>query len=228
MDRAMKGDWSVRLTPKKGVPLDWFPPLAGLKVLCIASGGGQQVPVLAAAGATVTSLDLSEEQLAKDELVASRHGLEIRTIQGDMMDLDRFSEGSFDMVFNPASNLFVADVEPFWRSCFRVIPPGGCMLSGSMNPVFFLFDHEEVHASGELQVKFPLPYSDLTSPTESQLESIRKHRQTVEFGHTLESLIGGQLQAGFKLSGFYEDYWDDDVTLLNLYSPTSFATKAIK
>lgn len=228
IERAKGGDWSVRLTPKKAVPQNWFPPLNGLEILCLASGGGQQVPILAAAGATVTSLDVSEEQLAKDQLVALKHGLKIRAIRGDMLDLRSLGEASFDLVFNAASNLFIADVESFWQGCHRVVRPEGSLLSGSMNPAFFLFDHDEAREKGLLQVKFPLPYSDLTSLTESQRKAIRKNRRTIEFGHTLESLIGGQIRAGFQISGFYEDYWDDDVTLLNLYTPTSFATKATK
>ena len=61
---ARRGIWSVILTPNKGVPPDWFGNLKGKRVLCLASGGGQQAPILAAAGADVTSFDSSEEQLA--------------------------------------------------------------------------------------------------------------------------------------------------------------------
>ena len=73
--RARRGDWSIVLTPTKPVPADWFPPLAGLDVLCLAGGGGQQGPILAAAGARVTVFDNSPKQLAQDRLVADREGL---------------------------------------------------------------------------------------------------------------------------------------------------------
>ncbi len=102
------------------------------------------------------------------------------------------------------------------------------LLSGSMNPSFFLFDHDEALSLGTLNVKFPLPYSDLTSLTHAQEAAMRKSRQTIEFGHSLDDLIGGQIRSGFQIAGFYEDYWDDSMTLLNLYSPTSFATRALK
>ena len=39
------------------MPADWFGDLAGAPVLCLASGGGQQGPLLAAAGARVTVFD---------------------------------------------------------------------------------------------------------------------------------------------------------------------------
>src|SRR5437016_10566582 len=78
---ARRGDWQVVLTPTRPVPREWFPDLAGLDVLCLASGGGQQGPVLAAAGAAVTVLDASPAQLARDRLVAEREGLALRTVE---------------------------------------------------------------------------------------------------------------------------------------------------
>ena len=51
--RARVGDWSVILTPRLPVSRDWFGELRGKRVLCLASGGGQQVPIFAAAGAEV-------------------------------------------------------------------------------------------------------------------------------------------------------------------------------
>ena len=55
-----------------------------------------------------------------------------------------------------------------------------------------------------------------------------KERGTLEFGHTLTDLIGGQLRCGFVITDLYEDHWEDAATLLNVYSPTSIATRAIK
>ena len=227
--RARSGDWSVILTPKKAVPRAWFPTeLSTSRILCLASGGGQQAPVLAATGAEVISYDLSDEQLAKDRLVADREGLRLETIRGEMTDLSRFQDASFDLVFHPASNLFVPDVRPVWRECFRVLRPGGTLLAGFMNPTFYLFDHVEAERSGVLEVKYPLPYSDLKSLSDEDRDRVIGERKTLEFGHTLDDQIGGQLAEGFVLLGFYEDYWEDAATLLNVYSPTSMATRAIK
>ena len=226
---AKDDDWSVVLTPRKPVPADWFPrPLAGVRLLCLASGGGQQAPVLAAAGARVTSFDLSDEQLNKDREVAERERLDLQTLQGDMSDLREFQDGSFDLIFHPASNLFIPEIRPVWRECFRLLRPGGILLSGFMNPSFYLFDHAEAERDGVLEVKYPLPYSDLTSLTQEEKKRVQTTRDTLEFGHTLDDQIGGQLAAGFILNGFYEDYWEDAATLLNVFSPTSMATRAIR
>ena len=50
----------------------------------------------------------------------------------------------------------------------------------------------------------------------------------LEFSHSLDAQIGGQLAAGFRLEGFYEDRWDNEATPLNGYMPTSMATLAVK
>jgi len=51
---ARRGEWAVILTPNIPVPRHWLGDLDGQRVLCLASGGGQQAPVLAAVGASVT------------------------------------------------------------------------------------------------------------------------------------------------------------------------------
>ena len=68
------------------MPRQWLAPLAGTRVLCLACGGGQQAPILAAAGARVTVVDLSSRQLDQDRFVAERDGLGITTVQADMAD----------------------------------------------------------------------------------------------------------------------------------------------
>lgn len=76
ISRARAGDWSVVLIGYQAVPRGWFPAeLVGAEVLCLASGGGQQGPVLSAAGAVVTVLDHSPRQLGRDQEVAIREGL---------------------------------------------------------------------------------------------------------------------------------------------------------
>ncbi len=114
---ARKGDWTVLLTEQKPVPRSWFPhDLKGLDVLCLASGGGQQGPILAAAGANVTVFDNSPRQLEQDRMVARREGLVLITVEGDMRDLSVFGDESFDLVFHPISNVFCPEVRPVWRS----------------------------------------------------------------------------------------------------------------
>jgi SAM-dependent methyltransferase len=225
---ARAGDWSVILTPTLKVPEHWFGALKGASVLCLASGGGQQAPVLAAAGAQVTSFDASDEQLAKDALVAERENLALRLERGDMADLSRFDDGTFDLIFHPVSNVFAPQVRGVWQECHRVLSSGGRLLAGFMNPAFYLFDHEAIERGEPAEIRFTLPYSDIEQLPEQALQTRIDAGEAVEFSHSLDDQIGGQLDAGFVLAGFYEDRWDDDGTPLNRFMPTSMATLAIR
>jgi len=206
IEAARAGKWSIILTPAKPVPADWFPPLMGADVLCLASGGGQQGPILAAAGAHVTVLDNSPLQLARDREVAEREGLTIRTVQGDMANLHHFADGSFDFIVHPVSNCFVPDVRPVWKEAYRVLRPGGTLIAGFNNPDVYIFD--QIRADeGELVVRYRIPYSDRTHLDAKEQAYLRENEQPLEWSHTLNDQIGGQIAAGFHIIGFYEDGW---------------------
>jgi SAM-dependent methyltransferase len=224
---ARAGTWSVVLIGYDPVPRDWFGDnLAGADVLCLASGGGQQGPVLAAAGATVTVLDNSPRQLAQDRLVADRDGLELTTVLADMRDLSVFADESFDLVFHPVSNLFCPDLAPVWRECFRVLRPGGRLLAGFMNPDVFIFDADASDNRGELIVRHALPYCDLTHLNTDERERLWGLDAPVEYSHSLTEQIGGQLDAGFVITGFRERPHHAGPTAD--YMPGYFATRAVK
>ena len=220
---ARRGEWSVILTPTKAVPREWFGDLVGRDVLALASGGGQQAPVLAAAGARVTLLDNSPAQLGQDRMVAEREGLSLRLEQGDMRDLSRFADASFDVVFHPASNSFIPDVQPVWNECSRVLRPGGRLMSGFMQPAAFLFDDAET-SRGEFIARYAIPYSDLVSRSAARIAEMRAKGEPLAFGHTLEQQIGGQLVAGLRLIALFEDRWDAEP--LNRFFAPLIATLA--
>jgi SAM-dependent methyltransferase len=229
IERARAGDWSVLLTPTRPVPREWFPDLHGADVLCLASGGGQQGPILAAAGAKVTVLDNSPAQLQQDRVVAQREGVDLTTVEGDMADLSPFDKESFDLVFHPCANCFVPEVRPVWRESARVLRSGGSLLAGFANPLRYLFDDERME-NGNLEVRHALPYSDLTNLTdEERHKAVEERGLPLEFGHTLEDQIGGQLHAGLLLCGFYEDRFEDAVDdPISKYAATFIATWAIR
>jgi SAM-dependent methyltransferase len=225
--RARAGDWSVVLIGYQPVDRSWFPAdLAGADVLCLASGGGQQGPTLAAAGARVTVLDNSPRQLEQDELVAQRDNLPLRTMLGDMRDLSAFADSSFDLVFNPVSNLFIPELAPVWRESFRVLRPGGALLCGFLNPDVYLFDHEALDQRGELVVRHKLPYSDVTHVPAEERERLFGADAPLEYSHSMAEQLGGQLAAGFVITGFEEAPHHSDATAGWL--PGYFATRAVK
>jgi SAM-dependent methyltransferase len=223
--RARLGDWSIVLTPNKPVPRDWFGAVADKDILCLASGGGQQGPILAAAGARVVVFDASAAQLAQDETVARREDLPLATRQGFMHDLSAFPDGAFDLIFHPVSNCYAPDIEPVWRECFRVLRPGGVLLAAFMNPFVYLFDD----AAEDLVVRYALPYADVVDRPAEELQRLIERDHTVEFSHSLETQIGGQLKAGFVLTHLFEDKDRGPCdTGRSRYFPTSVATRALK
>ena len=223
---AKNGEWNVLLTPTHPVPRSWFPSLIGNDILCLASGGGQQGSIFCAAGGHVTVFDNSPKQLAQDRMVADREGFIMRTIEGDMRDLSVFPDSSFDIVFHPISNLFVPDIRPMWRETFRVLRQGWILLAGFVNPIQYIFDLDIMEDEGILDVKYSIPYSDLSSLNPEKRSKYFERGWPVEFGHSMEDQIGGQLDAGFNLTGFYEDA--DPTLKLSKYIPIYIATRAVK
>ena len=220
---ARQGDWQILLTPGRAVPRCWFPdPLAGREVLCLASGGGQQGPILAAAGAKVAVFDNSPRQLARDREVAERDGLSLRTVQGDMADLSAFPDNSFDLIVNPVSTCFVEDVLPVWRECARVLRPGGALLVGFNQPQVYCLDLKE----GVYFLRWSLPYSDLTSIDPVERAAKYGGETPLEFSHTFTDYLAGQMAAGLRLVDLYEDV---DVTEpIQQFMPGYMATRAVK
>ena len=223
---ARAGRPHIILTPDTPLPLAWLGDLPNKDLLCLASGGGQQAPLLAAAGATVTSFDLSEEQLALDTQVAQRESLTIRTVQGDMRDLSVFDSDWFDLIVNVCSNTFCPELAPVWQECYRVLRPGGELLAGFLNPVFFLFDWDALDRGEDPMVRYPLPYSDKQSLPLSRYQKLCADGEPLCFSHSLDSQIGGQIAAGFAVIGFFEDGWKESP--LDPWLKTGICTRARK
>ena len=194
---ALEGRWEMKLTPTKAVPHEWFGDLCGKKVLGLASGGGQQMPIFAALGAVCTVLDYSEKQLASEKQVADREGYDIQIIRADMTKPLPFPDESFDMIFHPVSNCYVREVKPIWRECWRILKPGGLLLSGVDHYINYIVDAEE------REIVNHLPFDPLLN--EDQRAQLERDDAGMQFSHSLEEQINGQLEAGFTLVSLYED-----------------------
>ena len=218
--RAAQGDWNVVLTPTKPVPHAWFGDLKGRKVLGLASGGGQQMPIFAALGAVCTVLDYSEKQLENERAVAQREGYDIEIIRADMTRPLPFADEAFDLIFHPVSNCYIEAVEPVWRECFRVLRPGGALLAAFDNGINYIVDFKD-----ESRIANRLPFNPLKDPALMKL--MEEDGGGVQFSHTLDEQIGGQLRAGFILRELYEDT-NGSGLLHDLNIPTFVATRAVK
>ncbi|MCI5648032.1 MAG: class I SAM-dependent methyltransferase [Fusicatenibacter sp.] len=218
--RAQEGIWGVYLTPTKTVPKDWFGDLKGKKILGLASGGGQQIPVFSALGACCTVLDYSGCQCESELLVAQREGYEVEVIQGDMTKRLPFEEETFDLIFHPVSNCYVEEVKPIFRECFRILKTGGILLCGLDNGINYIFDDET-----ESVLTHRLPYNPLRNP--ELYEECMQKDYGIQFSHTIEEQVGGQLEAGFCLTHLYEDT-NGEGNLHEHGIPSFLATRAVK
>ena len=222
--RARRGQWDVVLTPIKPVPKDWFGELAGKKILGLASGGGQQMPIFALLGAECTVADISDKQLESERLVSLREGYAINIIKADMTKRLPFEDESFDIIFHPVSNVYVEDVHHVWRECYRVLRTGGALLAGLDNGTNFLINNFE---SEPLTIENKLPFNPMKNP--EQMAILKAEDSGVQFSHNFDEQIGGQLKAGFVITDAYEDYNNDPADLTQKYGiPAFWATKAVK
>ena len=229
IDGARSGDWAVTLAGPRTVPDHWFGEIGNCLILCLGSGGGQQAAVLAAAGAEVTSLDISEEQVRRDQEVSDEHALAINCVQGTMTDLSRFPENSLDVVFNPVSIIYIDDLQSLWPQCHRVLKPKGRLMVGTINPYSFLFEENEGVGDQGLIAKYSLPFVvEEVLPADEVRQAMARNMMFCR-SHTLEEIVGGQARAGFAITDFIESRRTDArAPSINRLCPTYFATLAVK
>jgi SAM-dependent methyltransferase len=178
----------------------WLPPsVQGLDVLCLASGGGWQSILYAAAGARVTVVDLSPAMLRLDEREATRRSLSLRLVEASMDDLAPLAAATFDIVHQPVSTCYVPDVRPVYREVARVLRSGGLYISQHKQPASLQVTHRDAKDRYVLGIEFnhdgPLP----EVPDRSYRES-----GAVEFLHPWSELVGGLCRAGFAVEDLVE------------------------
>lgn len=213
------GEFSMYLTPTKTVPRDWFGDLKGKKVLGLASGGAQQMPIFAALGAVCTVLDYSDKQLESEAMVAEREGYSIEIIKADMTKPIPFEDESFDLICHPVSNCYVEEVQPIWNECYRILKQGGVLLSGLDIGFNYLFD------DSEKTIVNKLPFNPLKN--KDHLRQLEESDGGIQFSHTFEEQVNGQLLAGFCVTSLYDD--TNGAGNLHEHNVPSFvATRAVK
>lgn len=117
------------------------------------------------------------------------------------------------------SNCYIENVLHVWDECYRVLKKGGVLVAGLDNGINYIFDEEET------TLKRPLPFNPLH---DSQLYQESMDQDLgIQFSHTLDEQIGGQLKAGFTLTALYEDT-NGTGKLHDYCAPTFIATRAIK
>lgn len=216
---AKKGNWKVLLTPTKPVPKSYFPTsLEGLRILGLACGGAQQMPIFSALGAKCTVLDYSSLQLESEEMVSKREGYNIEIVKHDMTKPLPFTDASFDLIFAPVSNCYIEEMLPLFKECYRVLKNDGILLGGYDNGINFItFD--------ENSIENKLPFNPLKDKV--LYKKLEEEDDGIQFSHSYEEIIGGLLKCGFTITDFYEDT-NGYGRLHELNIPTFCVIRAIK
>ena len=217
--KAKNGEWKVFLTPTVAVPKDWFGDLKGKKILGLASGGGQQMPIFQALGADCTVLDYSSKQIESELKISERESYQIQAIEGDMTKRLPFEDESFDLVFHPVSNCYVEDVYHVFNEAYRVLKKGGLLLAGLNNEINYIVDQNEK------EIVFKMPFNPLKD--EKARAYMEQEDGGMQFSHNMTEQIGGQLKAGFTLLDLYEDT-NGFGRLHDLNIKSYIVTKAVK
>ncbi len=180
----------------------WLPEsVAGLDVLCLASGGGWQSILYAVAGANVTVVDISDSMLELDRREAQRRGLKMETLRASMDDLRELSSRSFDIVHQPVSTCYIPDLVPLYAEIARVLRDDGIYISQHKTPVSLQADLEGKRGGYVLREKY---YQSNQTPLPPTVKSRLREEGTAEFLHRWEEIVGGMCRSGFVIEDLIE------------------------
>ena len=182
-----------------------FGDLNGKKVLCLASGGGQQSVAFALLGANVTVFDLSEKQLERDRQAALHYGLEIEIVQGDMRDLSIFQDSGFDIVYQPYSIGFVPDATVVFKEVAKKLRSGGVYYFAIGNPFYAGLSQADWDGAGYALKRAYLDGELVVTPdpdwvyAEGSGERIRKTSEVREYRQNFARIMNSLISLGFQL-----------------------------
>jgi len=170
------------------------------RILCLAAGGGKHGPLLAAAGAEVTVVDLSPAMLEHDRRIAATRGLKLRTVEASMDDLSVLPAGGFDVVIQPVSTCYVPDVCAAYREVARVTAAGGLYISQHKQPASL-----QAEAQSSARGYAITEHYYRNGPLPPAMDGLQ-HREagTAEYLHRWGELLGGMCRAGFVIEDLVE------------------------
>jgi SAM-dependent methyltransferase len=182
----------------------------GRKVLCLASGGGQQSVAFALLGADVTVLDFCETQLNRDLAAAAKYGVSVKTVQGDMRELSVLKETDFDIVWQPPSINNVPESRRVIEEVSRVLKAGGFYRLEFANPLTKGMDERSWDGQGYPLNRFYIDGEQLEDDfSDWEFWDEKGNCQLVpgpkQYRHTLSTIINSLADCGFIILRFWED-----------------------
>jgi SAM-dependent methyltransferase len=196
-----------------------YSDIKGKKVLCLASGGGQQSAMFSLLGADVTVADISQGQLNADITAANHYGYTVKTVQCSMTDLSVFEDDSFDIVHQPISICFVPDVSLVYKEVFRVLKKGGLYHVDHINPATHPVSYEnDIDGWDGIGFRISSPY--IGGPLridENGKENMTCGEADGEFRHLFIDIFCKLTETGFQIKYI----WEDERNLVTALNPPS-------
>ena len=173
----------------------FFPDPRGKKICVPSSGDNHAAFAFASLGASVTSCDISENQLSSAVRVAAERGWDrsIEFVRADTMRLDGVPDGAYDLVYTSNGvHVWIDDLQGMYRNIFRVMKPGGVFIMYEIHPFQRPFDEK---------ARVIKPY-DATGPFESETE--------ITFGWRVMDIMNAITDSGLIVKRIEEMFAEKD------------------
>jgi len=168
-----------------------LPDLAGMDVLCVGCGTGEECMELKAAGASnIVGIDTASKMIE----VARKGFPEIEFLTMDMENMD-FDPGSFDFVYSSLALHYVKHPGKALESIFEVLRPGGMFLFSTHHPAFQLWRIQEAKSREARRSYFSV----------YRVDDLWFGDFEVSFYHRpFDSIFNSIIATGFELCEFHE------------------------
>ncbi|MCX6742096.1 MAG: class I SAM-dependent methyltransferase [Candidatus Pacearchaeota archaeon] len=165
-------------------------------ILEIGCGGAQCGIAMAKKGAKVIGIDISEEELKFAKDLVNKNKVNIKLIQGSILNLKVIKSNSQDIVFSAYSLQYIGNLKKCFKEVYRVLKVNGIFTFSLEHPFFYTLDHK-----GE---KIKQSYFDAGEIVEDDFWPDGSKHTFVGYSHKIQDLFDALVQAGFFVERIIE------------------------
>lgn len=174
--------------------------IKGKTVIDLGCGGGQNAVALAKMGAEVTAVDFSQEQIKLAENLASELNASIDFITGEISDLSRLPESTFEIAISACAIAYVPDIESTFAEAFRILKPGGKFILSDMNPLQYIIDETE----DGVEFNHAYPYEPFMLKWRWEFDELQSAPRFQHYVRSIACYHNALTAAGFIVSNILE------------------------
>jgi SAM-dependent methyltransferase len=187
------------------IELDLLGDVSGKRILHLQCHFGQDSLSLAAKGASIVGVDLSDDAVAAGNALAKELSLDGTFIQSDVLELDRVLDDEFDIVFTSYGTTgWLPDLSKWGRIVNHFLKPGGLFVIADFHPVIWMFDDDVKH----IQYRYFHDKAIVEDVSGSYAEnSEHEAMQCISWNHSLSEIMAALRNQGLEMDVFREfDY----------------------